>query len=277
MSDTVPVLPSPAAPPSNPLLGSVAAPLFCVCIPAYDKLHAGTEEDLMRLAKVVGDFDVHMEHENADIYQARSKLANTALQGAEDILLWIDSGHRFDPEDALMLVNAVASGEADLCTGIYPSKKGGLVCATPVRRGGIKFDGHLEPIISCGFGFVAVHRKAFELMQKDEEITDFAPFGWGYFWPHKREHLQLPGGYRSYPKPYWLGEDISFTERLYNLGGKLMLHTGCWPAHTVPVAMKWYHWLAREAPHEVIEVNFKEAVDIENKLDEVARKGGDIS
>lgn len=224
---------------------------FCVAMPVFDQLDPRTEESLVKLRAELGDYNFYQVRGMSDIYRARCHLAKTFLAAGEHNCLWVDSGHVFTPDEARMVLEPVIGGppggnllgesRAELCCGLYAKRRGdGLSIRRVPGRTKILMDGHLEPIAGTGFGFVATSRKAFEMVAPS--VPEFVRWGRGYFFP--LEYMTDKG-------LAWMGEDISFCQRLLDAGGRLYLHTGVCPSHVSTLPMKWWQFLPFEEPQDL--------------------------
>lgn len=128
-------------------------------------------------------------------YTARIELADMAIKGEYDYVLWIDSDMVF-PADAL---ERLLSHHKDMVTGLYFQRRGNHdpVIYSALYENGCKQVYHnyatnaLFPVAACGFGLVLMTTDVIRLVAKCNDGQTFQPF----------------------PS---MGEDLSFCYRLQN-------------------------------------------------------------
>lgn len=161
--------------------------------------------------------------------RSRSYLISRALIEAPDaeVFVWIDDDTECTKEQVLDLVSSLDADGSDLVSGVYvcrhAAEHGSLALnfnlagdPTKGRRIDVAFyeDGDRYPIVACGFGFVATHRRMFEpadAPEADYESKD------GRSWAGAAHFFPLMQG-RAH-----LGEDRSFCLR--HQGARMMVDT----------------------------------------------------
>jgi len=131
-----------------------------ICVPCYDMMESGFVECLYKMRKV-GQVDLEILAGSL-IYDARNRLADKAVKGNYDYILWLDSDLIF-AEDALIDLFEAIKGK-DFVSGVYYRRKPNhQPCLYKTLRMGLDgptsedFDeipeGEFE-IEGCGFGMV---------------------------------------------------------------------------------------------------------------------------
>ena len=148
---------------------------------------------------------------------ARSVMASKALDDGFEHLVWIDSDVEFDIDDVAKLVKH----EIPVISGIYP-KKGNRAIASNLLPGTkqIVFGerGGVIEIAYAAAGFLYAHRRVYEAIARALSVCNesfgkpFVP----YFMPmiHERDG-----------KPWYLGEDFAFSERVRQAGFRVHADT----------------------------------------------------
>jgi hypothetical protein len=134
--------------------------------------------------------------------QARSVLAERAVEEGADVILWIDDDIVFEAEDAISLCESANSGHPIIGAVCSTKRPGGQFTARFIPGTGVVgfFEkGKIIEIEGIGCGFTAVHR---DVYLKAREYTPLvkSSFG-GEFHAYYREIIR---------NDVWLGEDISF-------------------------------------------------------------------
>lgn len=110
---------------------------------------------------------------DADIGRARSRGATYFLERTNaDVALWIDSDIDFRDEDALTICRQAMTPETSIVAGIYPTRSASA--AIPASRllrdypYTFSDDPTPQPILWAAGGFVAVHRRVYERLAKED-------------------------------------------------------------------------------------------------------------
>ncbi len=156
---------------------------------------------------------------NPHIDVARSVLATRALDEGADVTVFIDHDMLFDPLDVQLLAEH-ARATRGIVGAPYSQRKprGAIVGASFGDDQVYQFykDGALRPVVGAlGMGFTAVHRDAYELLNKRPEY-EFVGSDEGPLRPYFQK-LMVDG--------YWLKEDASFCHAVRTAGGATHLHT----------------------------------------------------
>ena len=190
-----------------------------IAIPAMDQMHTWTVqclENLERVGECKAEFVIRMQ-----VATARNILAQKAIEGGFDRVLWIDSDMAFDPDMMKRLSDDLDQG-FDAVTGLYFSRSlpvkpiiyKSIDTETPEAEAYTDYPPDaLFPIAGCGFGGLLMRTEA--LVHYDD--PPFLPF------PHMSEDLSFC--VRMAEKGYRLGCDsrvklghlgmIVFSEKLY--------------------------------------------------------------
>lgn len=187
------------------------------CMPSWGGLNDSMSE-LKRNAIISGSPVVSLAASPHD--RARGMIAAEALKTGQEWLVWCDADMVATIPEAVSLV---ATGEAhgfDLVTGVY-------ICRHLASEGKLAFNfspavggefqlgssGGPYPILSCGFGFVAVRRSVFERIE-----APACEYGKAWFLPmvHQGHHL---------------GEDRSFGVRAHGAGCQMYVDTRVMVGH----------------------------------------------
>jgi len=191
---------------------------ICFCFPAIDGRLNDSMLEMKRLAQQAGHAVVQLSASPHD--RARGMIASQALATGADWLIWCDDDQVATFDQAIGLVATAESMGADLMSGMYVcrhlAERGEMAPNFSPRVGGkftIGEGGGPYPITSCGFGFVAVHRRVFEKI--DAPVCEY---GKAWFLP-----LVEDG--------YHLGEDRSFGVRADRAGCQLYVDTRCLVGH----------------------------------------------
>ena len=176
--------------------------------PFKDMASSGYIKSLANLIAytVAQGHEVHYTSQHGGLYNARDRICRLTVRGNYDYMLQIDSDQTF-PEDALC---KMLDRDLDVCTGIYVGgeaehkpvlftelfKDSGNECAHASKKGLtelLKED--VFEVAGAGAGFLLVRQHLLRLM-----------------WVHQHEWF----------KPYeGLGEDVSFCQRVRELGFKI--------------------------------------------------------
>lgn len=204
-----------------------------VLVPAYSAIDPTCERGLRALE--ARGFVVRRSFGNAAIDAARSQLASTALEDGFDVLVWIDSDIRFDPDD----VERLCAHDVPFVAGIYP-KKGRRELACHVLPGTTELtfgtSGGLVELRYVGFGFVVTRRGLYETMRASAALdlpVCNAQFGRPlvpYF---------LPAVMETDAGCWYLGEDYAFCERARAVGVRILADTRIRLGHVGPHAFGW--------------------------------------
>lgn len=148
---------------------------------------------------------------------ARSLMASKAIADGFEHLMWIDSDVEFNPEDVAKLV----AHELPVVSGIYP-KKGARAIASNLlpttQRVVFGNGGGVIEIAYAAAGFLCAHRSVYEAIAAKLPLCNesfgspFTPF----FMPMIGE---------KEGKPWYLGEDFAFSERVRQAGFKVHADT----------------------------------------------------
>jgi hypothetical protein len=158
---------------------------------------------------------------DADIARARSRGATYFLdRTTADVAFWCDSDVDFRDEDALAICRQAMDERTSIVTGIYPTRSASQ--AIPASRMLFEHvytfnaDPRPQPIQWAAGGFVAVHRRVYERLAKEDptmtllhpgdETLRMRPF-----------YLQMIGT-NDDGSPIWLSEDWAFSERARRVG-----------------------------------------------------------
>lgn len=151
------------------------------------------------------------------ISQGRSKIANFFMNNSDhEYLFFLDSDVGFDPNDVLKLL----SYKKDIVCGAYPMKsiplKWNYVVSMPLTQ-----DGPLTKIDSIGMGFVMIHRRVFETMNRayGDELKYFPEMEGSNYPPTEKEfHNSYHYFLEMKENGHYCAEDISFFRRANSLG-----------------------------------------------------------
>ena len=175
-----------------------------VAIPCMDTVPVGFMRSVISL-KMCGEVQFTFA-QGSLIYDARNKLANIAIDGGFDRMLWLDSDMEFGP-DTFRYLNEDLDQGLDFVTGLYFTRK---VPIKPVAYSAVYADSNGVPhadeirewpndrlfeIKACGFGMVLC---TVDLMKRI------------------RDKYHLP-----FSPAYGFGEDLSFCLRANQLGAKM--------------------------------------------------------
>lgn len=196
--------------------------LACICVPSYD---SGTFETEQLLAQLRADgWTLYRLQGLSHVGRARSHLATQALGlDSRPWLMWIDADMLFDPDDVGRMIRAADRSGAELVGGVYVGKEvqGGKFCCQFVEPRGVVLGegGGLVPVTHIGFGFVATHRRAFDLIASQVPKVHFGrgPDGGPMFGRAWFQDL-IEGDH------FW-GEDYAFCTRLRRAGGTCLADT----------------------------------------------------
>lgn len=161
--------------------------------------------------------------------RSRSYLISRALIENPDaeVFVWIDDDTECTKEQVLDLVSSLDADGADLVSGVYvcrhAAEHGRLALNFNIKgdpsmgaRIDLSFyeDGDRYPIVACGFGFVATHRRMFEPADAPAAVYEAKD---GSLWKGAAYFFPLMQGLNH------LGEDRSFCLR--NQGARMMVDT----------------------------------------------------
>lgn len=184
-----------------------------IAIPCFDKPDTEFVESLIGMRNV-GDMTISFVTSSL-IYDARNQLAQKAVEGGYDFVLWLDSDMVFAPDLAEKLFETI--GDADLIAGIYFTRKRAPYKPTIFDQLQYEFDEQMHitglnvtnyydypkdavfPIKACGFGAVLTRVSLIEKIMANL---------WLPFTP-------LTG----------MGEDLSFCYRATSVEGKLLCNS----------------------------------------------------
>jgi len=142
--------------------------------------------------------------EGSLVYDSRNTIAQAAIDGGYDYVLYVDSDMVFNSQDVENLVRR----DTDIVTGLYVTRNGENlnVCYSSVTTRGWRrppkmihdnLDSGYAEIAACGFGFCLIKTEVIKCMSKR---------------------------YKSLFEPKWgLGEDIAFCVRAKRCGYKIMV------------------------------------------------------
>jgi hypothetical protein len=158
---------------------------------------------------------------DAAIDRARSRGATYFLERTTaDVALWIDSDIDFRDEDALTICQQAMDERTSIVTGVYPTRSASeaipasrMLLDRPYEFGS---DPTPQPILWAAGGFVAVHRRVYErLAKEDSEMVVVHPDD-----PVLRMRpFYLPMiGRNDDGSPIYLSEDWAFSERARRVG-----------------------------------------------------------
>lgn len=165
----------------------------------------------------------------ADVSRARSRAATYFYkQRTEDIILFIDDDIRFDPEDVEKVINHVISGKL-ICGAMYVQK--GKLDKTLVLEEGdsITFGPNQEvkKVVCIANGFMAIHRKVFEVLSKQENNPlCFAGHSWEMYPFFDSQPMKMDNGSWIFASEDWsfclkarqAGIDTWVDPSIYKLG-----------------------------------------------------------
>lgn len=162
---------------------------------------------------------------DALISRARSRVASYfLLDRNEDILFFVDDDVVFQPSDAVKIVDNVSKG-MDICGGMYVQKK--TLDKTCVFFDGqtVTFKKDAEPVEveALATGFIAIHRRVFEMMAT---VVPLCHPGTLNFYPFFDPFPVQKNG-----KWIHLSEDWAFCQRARNLGFKVWLDPSIFLGH----------------------------------------------
>ena len=163
-----------------------------------------------------------------------------------DGIMWVDSDILLKPDSILKLLVGMRRMEVDFVTGVYhkkaPPYEPVMFCWEDDLKRYLLVDNYtpgeyLQPIGSCGFGFVWTSGKVIQTIAK---MDDFEPKA-GRWFPDTRD---LPKG---------MGEDFNFCDKARRAGIQLHVHLGCLVEHmgdgTVFGREDYIRWLAANGGH----------------------------
>lgn len=188
-----------------------------VAIPCMDMMHTDFVRSLLGL-RVTGEVQYTFAQASL-VYDGRNTLANAAIDGGFDQVLWLDSDMLFTPElleqlqadldEAHACVSALYfSRKAPVKPVIYKSCFLDTSGETPMPRADCFFDypeNAVFPVAACGFGAVLMRT---ELLQK------------------VRDRFGLP-----FSPALGFGEDMSFCMRCTELGEPILCDSRIKPGH----------------------------------------------
>ena len=150
-----------------------------IAVPSHDYVHADFTRCLMELKKPDGAGFAMIT--NTLIYNARTLIANKAVELGFDRVLWIDSDMTFDKNALLMLSEDMDHG-MDMVTGLYFTRKPPIIpCIHKYLKWEVKPDGWVDTdsrsytdypidrlfeVACCGFGFVMTSVKLLKDMNE---------------------------------------------------------------------------------------------------------------
>lgn len=158
---------------------------------------------------------------DADIARARSRGATYFLERTNaDVAFWVDSDIDFRDEDALAICRQAMDARTSIVAGIYPTRSASqaipasrLLLDHPYEFG---TDPTPQPIKWAAGGFVAVHRRVYERLAKEDPAMGVLHEG--------DETLRMRPFYAPMAlenddgTPVWGAEDWSFSERARRVG-----------------------------------------------------------
>ena len=175
--------------------------------------------------------EVHYTAEHGGLWNARDMICRATVRGNYDYMLQIDSDQTF-PEDALC---KMLDRDVDVCTGIYV---GGEIEHKPVLFTELFQDGPDAYAHSSKKGLT-------ELLQQD--LFEVAGAGAGFLlvrqhvlrlmWIHQHEWFKIYGG---------LGEDVSFCQRVRELGFKIYADNSFEVGHIKTIVQTMDDWTGLE-------------------------------
>ncbi len=153
------------------------------------------------------------------IQKARNDLVNRFLKTDCDIFFFVADDLKFDPEDALKLIET----PGEIVAGVYP-----MHC-TPAQFGGhIKKDENGLPVVredgcieglAVQTGFLRIDRSVFE-----RYIEAYPEYGfWGIDKKGQKSDIQYDFFPQGVHQNRWLGEDYAFCQKWLELGEKIWI------------------------------------------------------
>lgn len=195
-----------------------------LCLPSIGVPSRAHDNALLRLVRKRPDWrPLRLGFPCIDI--ARASLTREALDFNADVLVFIDSDIVFEVADVDAIVQA--AWERECVVGAVYARKvdgGAPVVAWDGRELTFYEGGGLEPVISLGLGFVAVHRKVFERIELKEQVCHA-------FNPPRRLRPYFTGD------PAWdemLLDDGAFMKRVRDSGSQILADTRLRIGHEGP-------------------------------------------
>lgn len=204
-----------------------------VLMPVGSNIERPTEASIMQLKD--RGYSVMIRYDVSDINKTRSYMATKALAEGYEELMWIDSDIVFDPNS----VDRLRSHDLPCTCGLYSLKRpeggiAGVLCGD-CKELTFGPSGGLTEIRYAATGFLHTRREVYEaikdkfnlpLCENGDDLGDITP----YFFPMI---VHDGGGYR------YLGEDLSFCERIRQAGYKIHADTTIRLGH---IGKYWYSW-----------------------------------
>ena len=157
------------------------------------------------------------------IGRGRSILANLFMQTDCEWSLWIDGDMVFQPWQALELAQRAIDWDADIMSGTYQMRfDDGALVGSITESAPVGEAGRVVPALSCGFGFVVVRRRCYDMVKSLVPVVRFNRDD-GTSGPHYfREVLRTD----SDGTLDLLSEDVGFCELARSVGARVYMHTG---------------------------------------------------
>lgn len=202
-----------------------------VLVPAYGAIDAECERKLRVLEE--RGYTIRTLRGNASLGLARAELATRALDDGFDVLVWIDSDMRFDPDDVdcmraqslpFLAAIGVKKGRRELACHVMPG-------TTEIAFGA---RGGLVEVRDVGMAFVVTRRVVYETMRDTLGLPScneqFGQRVVPYFIPTV---VTDAGG------PWYLEEDYAFCERVRASGFRVLADTRVRLWHVGSYAYSW--------------------------------------
>lgn len=158
---------------------------------------------------------------DADISRARSRGATHFLERSDaDVALWCDSDIDFRDEDALTICRQAMDERTSIVAGIYPTRSASqaIPASRLLRDRPYEFtnDPTPQPIRWAAGGFVAVHRRVYARLAKEDPEMGVLHASDPVL--RMRPFYQPGPGTDEDGNAIWLSEDWAFCERARKVG-----------------------------------------------------------
>ena len=195
-----------------------------IAAPCMDMVHTTFMCSFLDLEKPEGT--VYTITRNTLIYTARNTIADQAIDGGYDRVLWLDSDMTFEP-DTLLKLSADIDAGCDFVCGLYFSRKQPI---RPVFYKNLWWNVSKEGLVDTGCEIFRDYPK--------DSVFEIAGAGFGCVMTSTELLRKVRDKYGSPFAPLMgMGEDLTFCWRVKQTGGKMFCDSRVKCGHTAFVTV----------------------------------------